>query len=73
VTAGDGRTTTGVIARQSSDVLVMRDSSGAEVRVLRGQIEGMTRAATSIMPEGLERPLSQEELRDLLAYLQSLK
>jgi len=33
----------------------------------------MRRQATSIMPEGLERALSADELRDLLPFLKSLK
>jgi hypothetical protein len=33
----------------------------------------MSRSATSIMPEGLERAITQEEFRDLLAFLKSLK
>jgi hypothetical protein len=33
----------------------------------------MRRATTSIMPEGLERALSRDELRDLLAFLQGLR
>jgi hypothetical protein len=33
----------------------------------------LQRANTSLMPEGLERPLGKEEFRDLLAFLLSLK
>jgi hypothetical protein len=33
----------------------------------------MKRAEKSIMPEGLERAMSEQEFRDLLAFLQSLK
>jgi putative heme-binding domain-containing protein len=73
VTTSDGRTTTGVIARQTNDVLFLRDSSGAEVRFRKNQIEDLQRANTSLMPEGLERPLGKEEFRDLLAFLLSLK
>jgi putative membrane-bound dehydrogenase-like protein len=73
VTTSDGRATTGVIARQTNDVLFLRDSSGAEVRFRKDQIGDLQRANTSLMPEGLQRPLSQEEFRDLLAFLLSLK
>jgi hypothetical protein len=48
---------------------VLRESSGAETRLRRGDIEEMRRSETSIMPEGLVNVLSREELRDLLAYL----
>ena len=33
----------------------------------------MNRQTTSMMPEGLARLLTREELRDLVAYLQSLR
>jgi putative heme-binding domain-containing protein len=73
VTTKDGRVAGGVIARQSADVVVLRDSSGAEWRLQRGEIETMQRQPTSLMPEGLERQLSADEFRDLLAFLQRLR
>jgi putative membrane-bound dehydrogenase-like protein len=69
----DGRVFSGVMARQSAEVVVLRDSSGGEVQLNRGEIEALQRQTTSLMPEGLERPLSPGEFRDLLAFLQSLK
>jgi putative membrane-bound dehydrogenase-like protein len=72
VVTKDGRVAGGVIARQSADVMVLRDSSGAEWRFQRGEIETMQRQPLSLMPEGLERQLSEQEFRDLLAFLQGL-
>jgi len=69
----DGRTATGVISRQTADTLVLRDSSAAELRLRKDQIQEMQRQPTSLMPEGLERTLTRDEFRDLLAFLQSLK
>jgi putative membrane-bound dehydrogenase-like protein len=73
VTTTDGRAATGVITSQTSDVLFLRDSSGAEVRFRKNEVEDFARTSSSVMPEGLERVLSSEELRDLLAFLQKLK
>jgi putative heme-binding domain-containing protein len=73
VTTKDGRSITGVITRRTGDTLVLRDSSGAELRLRKAQVEEMTRSATSLMPEGLDKAMSREEFRDLLAFLQSLK
>jgi putative membrane-bound dehydrogenase-like protein len=73
VTTKDGRSVTGVITRRSSDALVLRDSSGAELRLRQDQVEAMNRSATSLMPEGLDKALTRDEFRDLLAFLQSLK
>jgi putative heme-binding domain-containing protein len=69
----DGRAVTGVITRRTGDTLVLRDSSGAELRLRKDQVEAMNRSATSLMPEGLDRAMTRDEFRDLLAFLQSLK
>jgi putative heme-binding domain-containing protein len=69
----DGRVITGLLVRQSGDTLVLRQASGGDVRLRRDQVDDLRRVPTSLMPEGLERTLSRDELRDLLAYLQGLK
>jgi putative heme-binding domain-containing protein len=69
----DGNVLAGLIARQSAEAVVLRDASGAEVQLRRDRIQQMKRAEKSIMPEGLERAMSEGEFRDLLAFLQSLK
>jgi putative membrane-bound dehydrogenase-like protein len=69
----EGRVLSGVIARQSADTLVLRDSSGAEVRLRKDEVAELRRLPASLMPEGLERMLSREEFRDLLAFLVRLK
>jgi putative membrane-bound dehydrogenase-like protein len=73
VVTTDGRTLTGLLARQTGETLVLRDSSGALLRLRKDQVEEMKRSATSLMPERLEQALTGDELRDLLAFLQSLK
>jgi putative heme-binding domain-containing protein len=73
VTTADDRIVSGVIARQSADTLVLRDASGAEVRLRKDQVERLERQSTSPMPDGLKQALAPEELRDLLAYLRSLR
>jgi len=70
VVTTEGKTLHGVIARQTAELVVLRDASGAELHLRQDRIQEMRRAATSIMPEGLERALSRDELRDLLAFLQ---
>lgn len=41
-------------------------------RIPRSAIEQMTRSELSVMPNGLDKPLSDQELADLVAYLKSL-
>jgi putative heme-binding domain-containing protein len=73
IATSDGRIVTGLIARQTADTLFVRDSSGAELRLRRDQVQEMNRSPTSLMPEGLDKQMTKEEFRDLLAFLQSLK
>lgn len=51
----------------------MRTNDLSEIRLARTAIDEMQPSQTSIMPQGLEGRLTSDELRDLLAYLQSLK
>jgi putative heme-binding domain-containing protein len=73
VDLADGRTAAGVIARRTADGVVLRDATGAEVRVPAAAVERMTRDRTSLMPDGLAQTVTPDELRDLFAYLRSLK
>src|SRR5262249_36855503 len=73
VTTKDGRALTGVLTRQTGDTLLLRDSSGAELRLRKDQVEEMNRSPNSLMPEGLEKTMTRDEFRDLLAFLQRLK
>jgi len=69
----DGEELTGIIVRQTPDTVVLRGASGSDVQLWRSEVQEMSRAATSLMPEGLEQGMTPDELRDLLAFLQSLK
>ena len=73
VTLADGETLTGVRVRQHDDAFVLRDSSGAETRLHPSQFSRAERRETSLMPDGLVAALEAQEIRDLLAYLQSLE
>ncbi len=69
----DGRTLTGLITRETADALVLRAADQSEVRVSRSSIEEMKPSNLSIMPAGLEKTMSPQQLADLIAYLQALK
>jgi len=73
VDLADGWTAAGVIARRTAGGVVLRDATGAEVRVPTAAVERMTRDRTSLMPDGLVKAVTPDELRDLFAYLRSLK
>lgn len=69
----DGRTLTGLIVRETVDALVIRGADQSEVRIARSSIEEMKPSNISIMPAGIENTMTQQQLADLIAYLQTLK
>ncbi|MBL8849856.1 MAG: c-type cytochrome, partial [Planctomycetaceae bacterium] len=73
VLLADGRVVSGIIARETATDVVLRTNDLSEIRIARTAIDEMQPSQTSIMPQGLEGRLTPDELRDLLAYLQSLK
>ncbi len=73
VVTNDGRTAQGIVQRSDSQWLVLRDSQRKEIMIARRDIEELTKAHHSIMPEGLDANLNSDELADLLAYLEALK
>ncbi len=73
VVTDSGKAHTGMIVRQSSDAIHMRTSDQQELRILRQEIEEMVPSDTSIMPNGLDQSMTENELADLLAYLQTLR
>ena len=68
-----GKTHSGILARESADAIHLQTTERVEIRIQRDEIETFAPGRVSIMPQGLETQLSRHELRDLLAYLQSLR
>lgn len=73
VTLKNGDSLSGIRVRQADDAFVLRDASGVETRMNADQIEKTERLQHSLMPEALLAGSSSQDVRDLLAYLQSLK
>jgi len=68
-----GRVHSGLITRETADSLMLRKSDLSEVRIPRDSIEEMSESTTSVMPNGLDHRLTNQDLSDLLEYLSSLK
>ncbi len=71
VITNDGRTLTGFIAEQDARVVVVRGSDGQTVVIPRTDIEEMSASPKSLMPEGVLKDFSEQQVRDLFAYLRS--
>jgi len=61
----------GIVAHETSAALTLRSAPGVEVRLERNIIKSIDLSPVSLMPAGLDRNISEGELRDLLAFLQS--
>lgn len=73
VETSDGRVVVGLLARETPEAVYIRTAQKEEVRVPRSDVETIAPSKLSIMPQGLDKVMTADELRDLVAYLQSLK
>jgi putative heme-binding domain-containing protein len=71
VATADGRVLSGLLAENTADRVTVLDAKGVRTALPKGEVESVTRAEASLMPEGLLDAFSDQELRDLFAYLRS--
>ena len=69
----DGRTLTGLLVGTHLDKSVYIDEKGNRFEVLAGDVADTRAAKNSIMPDRLLDVLSDQEVRDLVAYLAARK
>jgi putative membrane-bound dehydrogenase-like protein len=69
VTTRGGRLYSGVLAAETATSVTLRREQGAEDTILRKDIDEMAASAKSLMPEGLEKEVSVQDLADLIGYL----
>ena len=73
VETDDGKVTSGVISRETEEAIFLRTTDRAEIRLARDAIEQIEPSKTSIMPQGLDKSLTPQELADLVAFLKNAK
>ena len=69
----DGQSLIGVLRRNLPEAIVIADATGQERTLPRAQIVAMQASPYSLMPAGLDRTLTEQELLDLVAFLRSRK
>jgi putative heme-binding domain-containing protein len=67
----DGRTLTGFIADQDQSIVVLRGADGQNLSLPREEIEDLRASKTSLMPENQLKDFSEQQIRDLFAYLRA--
>jgi putative heme-binding domain-containing protein len=61
----------GVIARETTSAVTLRAAGNIETRLERSKIKSIQPAPVSVMPQGLDKALTRQQLADLLAFLQA--
>jgi putative heme-binding domain-containing protein len=69
VSIDDGRVATGLIESETATSVVLKRAEGVTETLLRANIEAMSNSGQSLMPEGLEKKLSPQDMADLLLFL----
>jgi putative membrane-bound dehydrogenase-like protein len=74
VTTNTEITVSGLLVGETADSLTLRDANGKDTTVAKKDVEGPVRKLkVSIMPDDIVASLTEDELADLVAYLETLK
>jgi putative heme-binding domain-containing protein len=73
VTTRNGQTFNGVPKKDAPDEIVLVLAADKEVRIPREDVEEVRPGKVSIMPDGLDKQLTPQELADLIAFLRACK
>ena len=67
----DGRFFSGLMINESSTAIVLRLADGKDELIPRDEIEQIQASGKSLMPEGVEKEISVQQMADLLEYIRS--
>ena len=67
----DGRTVVGFLVEQDNQAVVLRGLDGQDITMERKKIKEMRAQGVSLMPSGILSLYTDDQVRDLLAYLRS--
>jgi putative heme-binding domain-containing protein len=68
-----GQTLSGVLADETATSITLRGQDGKEQTILRGDLDDLVSTGKSLMPEGLERDLSRQDLADVIAFVRTAR
>ena len=69
VTTNDGRSLSGFLVERDAQILVLRGLEGEDITIRQADVRLLTPMGRSLMPEGLLDGMTDQQLRDLFAYL----
>ena len=68
-----GSEATGIVVSETDSELTLRQAGGINSRYPKNEVASRNRLDVSLMPDGLERALTEQELVDLVEYMASLR
>lgn len=68
-----GRTLDGIVKRETPDEVVLTVAADKDERVARADIDEVRPGKVSVMPAGLDKQLTAQELADLIAFLKACR
>ena len=69
----NGRIYNGIIVAEAAGSITLRRAEARQDVILRSTIETLASTGVSLMPEGLEKDLSPQNIADVIAFVQSIK
>ena len=66
---GDGKTVSGILVSETGNSITLAQPEGKQVQILRSELEQLKSTGKSLMPEGVEKDISVDEMGHLLTYL----
>lgn len=68
----DGKVFTGIISAENAASVTLKRSEAKQDVLQRDQLETLASSGQSLMPEGLEKDLTKQQVADVLAFIKSL-
>jgi putative heme-binding domain-containing protein len=69
----DGRIQRGILTTESSNSITLLAQEAKETPVLRSDLELLSSTGKSLMPEGVEKDISPQDMADLILFVQSVE
>jgi putative membrane-bound dehydrogenase-like protein len=73
IKTAEGQIHTGNIKKDAPDEVILTLAADKEIRIPRSEVEEMLPGKVSVMPAGLDKQLSLQELADLVEFLKNCK
>ena len=67
----DGKLLTGIISAESATSVTMRQAENKTLNILRSNIDQISSNGISLMPVGVERNVSEQDMADLISFIKN--